>query len=126
MLALAREMETLGSDALPRVLRRLAAVYAPDGELMSAVQRAWLGARGDKIRSLALAWAREQLRLALQEVIEVTPPSGRGGLPLPAENLSWLLLAACESLAYEPPAAATDRLRVLLELTDRANPEWRR
>jgi hypothetical protein len=126
LLALAREVETLGSDALPRAVRTLAAVYASDGELMSAVQRAWLGARGDKIRSLALAWAREQLRLALQEVIEATPPSARGSLPLPAESLSWLLLAACESLAYEPPAAATDRLRVLLELTGRVTPSWRR
>jgi Flp pilus assembly protein CpaB len=115
-------MEGLGADALPRAVRALAAAYAPDADLPKAVQRAWLAGRDDKIATLALAWAREQLRLALQDVIEATPPSARGALALPAETLAWLLLAACESLAHEPPSAAADRLRLLLELTGRAAP----
>jgi hypothetical protein len=119
LLALARQMEGLGADALPRAIRVLASAYAPDAELPKAVQRAWLASRGDKTALLALAWAREQLRLGLQDVVEATPPSSRGALPLPAETLAWLLLAACESLAHEPPAAAADRLRLLLELTGR-------
>jgi hypothetical protein len=122
LLALARELEGLGADALPRALRAVATAYAPDGALPRAVHRAWLAARDDKTATLALAWAREQLRLGLQEVIEATPPSARGALALPAETLAWLLLAACESLAHEPPAAAADRLRLLLELTGRAAP----
>ena len=122
LLALAREMEGLGADALPGALRALAEAYAPDGELPAAVQRAWLAARADKTASLALAWAREQLRLGLQGVIEATPPSARGVLPLPADTLAWLLLAACESLAHEPPSAAADRLRLLLQLTGRVTP----
>ena len=122
LLALAREMEGLGADALPRALRTLAAAYAPDGELPAAVHRAWLAAHADKTASLALAWAREQLRLGLQGVIEATPPSARGVLGLPAETLAWLLLAACESLAHEPPSAAADRLRLLLQLTGRVTP----
>ena len=112
-------MEGLGADALPRAIRALAAAYAPDAELPNAVQRAWLASRGDKTATLALAWAREQLRLGLQDLVEATPPSSRGALALPAETLAWLLLAACESLAHEPPAAAADRLRLLLELTGR-------
>jgi hypothetical protein len=122
LLALARELEGLGADAWPRAVRALAAAYDPDAELPGAVHRAWLASRGDKTTTLALAWAREQLRLALQEVIAATPPSARGALPLPAETLSWLVLAACESLAYEPPSAAPDRLRLLLELTARGAP----
>jgi len=122
LLALARELEGLGADALPRALRALAAAYAPDGELPAAVHRAWLAARDDKTATLALAWAREQLRLGLQGVIEATPPSARGVLALPAETLAWLLLAACESLAHEPHSAAADRLRLLLQLTSRAAP----
>lgn len=115
-------MEGLGADALPRAVRALAAAYAPDAELPAAVHRAWLAARDDKTATLALAWAREQLRLGLQGVIEATPPSARGVLGLPAETLAWLVLAACESLAHEPPSAAADRLRLLLHLTGRAAP----
>jgi hypothetical protein len=100
----------------------IAAAYAPDGALAAAVHRAWLATRGDKTAALALAWAREQLRLGLQGVIEATPPSARGSLTLPADTLAWLLLAACESLAHEPPSAAADRLRLLLQLTGRAAP----
>lgn len=122
LLTLAREMEGLGADALPRALRALAAAYAPEAELPAAVHRAWLAARDDKTATLALAWAREQLRLGLQGVIEATPPSARGVLGLPAETLAWLLLAACESLAHEPPSAAGDRLRLLLQLTGRVSP----
>src|SRR5919108_4587334 len=122
LLALAREMEGLGADALPGALHSLAAAYAPDGELPAAVHRAWLATRSDKTATLALAWAREQLRLGLQGVIEATPPSARGVLGLPAETLAWLLLAACESLAHEPPSAAADRLRLLLPLTGPVTP----
>jgi hypothetical protein len=122
LLALARELEGLGADALPRAIRCVAAAYAPDGDLPAAVQRAWLASRGDKTATLALAWAREQVRLVLYELIAATPPSARGTLPLPADTLAWLILAACESLAHEPPAAAADRLRLLLELTGRAGP----
>ena len=119
LLVLAREMEGLGEDALAAAVRTLAAAYAPDSELPAAMHRAWLAARADKTATHALAWAREQLRLGLQGIIEATPPSARGLLPLPAETLAWLLLAACESLAHEPPSAAADRLRLLLQLTGR-------
>ena len=122
LLALAQALEGVGADALPRAVRMLAAAYAPDAELPAAVHRAWLATRGDKTITLALAWAREQLRLSLQGVIEATPPSARGTLTLPADTLAWLLLAACESLAHEPPSAAADRLRLLLQLTGRSAP----
>jgi len=119
LLALARELGGLGRDALPRALRALAAAYAPDAPLSRAVAHAFLATRGDKTGALALAWAREQVRLALQELVEATPPSARGGVATPAETLAWLLLAAAEALALEPPSAIADRLKALTVLTGR-------
>jgi hypothetical protein len=117
LLALARELGGLGSDPLPRALRVLGAAYAPDAPLPRALARAFLDTRGDKTGALALAYAREQVRLALQELIEATPPSSRGGLGAPPTTLAWLLLAAAEALAIEPASAVPDRLRALAVLT---------
>jgi len=118
LLALARELAGLGRDALPRALRALANAYAPDAPLPGAVARAFLESRGDKTRTLALAWAREQVRLALQEVLEATPPSARGAAATtPTATLAWLLLAGAEAFAKEPPSAVADRVTALAVLT---------
>ncbi|HZF06243.1 MAG TPA: hypothetical protein VE932_18055 [Patescibacteria group bacterium] len=119
LLSLARELGGLGRDALPRALRALATAYAPDAPLSRAVALAFLATRGDKTGALALAWAREQVRLALQELVEATPPSARGGVATPPATLAWLLLAAAEALAQEPPSAVPDRLKALTVLTGR-------
>jgi hypothetical protein len=116
LLALARELGGFGGDPLPRALRALAAAYAPDAPLPRAVARAFVASRDDKTAALALAYAREQVRLALQESVEVTPPSSRGRLSAPSETLAWLLLAGAEALALEPPSAVADRVRALAAL----------
>lgn len=116
MLALARELATpaVASD-LAAALHLLAATHAPEAPLPRAVARAWIRGREDKTAALQLAWAREQVRLALEEILARAP---RGGaLAGPADTRAWLLLAAAESIAQEPPAAAADRLKTLLELT---------
>jgi hypothetical protein len=123
LLALAREVTALPRDtgdtaALAAALRALAAAHAPDGVTPRAVYGAWLASRGDKTAALALAWAREQVRLALQETIERARPPRR--VDVAPDTLAWLLLAACESLAHEPPSAVADRLRALLLLTGHA------
>jgi hypothetical protein len=121
LLALAGELARLpATDAVPAALRALATAYAPGAPLPRAVARALLASQGDKIVTLALAWARERLRLTLEEVLTRTP--ARGLLPRDAELRSRLLLAACEAIALEPPAAAADRLRSLLEITGHAEP----
>jgi hypothetical protein len=122
LLALARDLGGLGSDPLPRALRALAAAWAPDAPLPRAVARAWLAGRGDKTASLALAYAREQVRVALQELVEATPPSARGHLPVAPEMLAWLLLAGAEALAQEPPSAVADRVKALAVLTGGSAP----
>jgi hypothetical protein len=117
LLALA---QTLGAGiheaaALSSALAALTAEYSADAALPRAMCGAWLGSRKDKTAALALAWAREQVRLALRDVLE----QGRTRAPLvvDADTLAWLLLAACEALAYEPASAVADRVRVLFELT---------
>ena len=69
----------------------------------------------DSTRALALAWAREQLRLSLGEILARAAAAGELKLTLPAESLAWLVLAACEALADEPRGAAPDRLKLLAE-----------
>ena len=122
LLRLAREIGALAqstdaADALGTAVRLLAAAYA-GGVTPRAVHSAWLGSRADKTAALALAWAREQVRMALQEVIERAPLRAR--VEAGADTLAWLLLAACESLAHELPAAVADRVRALLTLTGHA------
>jgi hypothetical protein len=95
-------------------VRTLADAYAPDAPLPRAVAQAWLRSRGDKTATLALAYARENLRLAIEEVLTRAP---RGALPGSPEVRAWLVLAACEAMALEPREAAADRLRALLQLS---------
>jgi hypothetical protein len=119
LLALARELTLLPVDAtLADVVRRLGDAHAPDSPMPRAMAQAWLRSRSDKTAALALAWAREQVRLALEERLIRTPT--RGAVAADPAIRAWLLIAAAESIAYEPPAAAADRLRTLLELTGHA------
>ncbi len=115
LLELAGELATLPPGAVPAALRDLAAAYAPGAPLPRAMARACLQSHGDKGAVLALAWARERVRLTLEELLARTPT--RGALPGGAETRSWLILAACEAMALEPLSAVPDRLRALLDLT---------
>ena len=56
---------------------------------------------------------------ALEELVARLPREARRRVDLPADALAWLLLAACEAIACEPPSAAADRTRTLLELIGR-------
>jgi hypothetical protein len=118
LLALAQRIGGAGIDdpaALSTALHTLTAEYSAEAALPRAMCGAWLGSRKDKTAALALAWAREQVRMALRDVLE---RAGKGGvLAADADTRAWLLLAACEALAYEPASAVADRVRVLFEIT---------
>ena len=115
LLQLAGELAALPStDAVPAALRALASAYAPGAPLPRAMAQAWLQSGGDKVAVLALAWARERVRLTLEELLARAP---RGALPGSVETRSWLIQAACEAIALEPPSAVADRLRALLDLS---------
>ena len=78
--------------------------------------------RADKARRLALAWAREQVRLAFTEVLERATAAGAVRRDVPVAMLAWLVLAACETLAQEAPDAVPDRLAALAAFIRRGDP----
>jgi hypothetical protein len=120
LLALAQDMAASlrageNGQALSAPLLKLAAAYGPSAPLPHEVFRARIRSRNDKTAALALSWAREQVRLGLQELVERTK-GPRSRVDVDAETLAWLLLAGCEAIAQEPPSAVADRVRVLLQL----------
>jgi hypothetical protein len=119
LLSLAREIARL---PLVTALEKLAAAWAPGGPLLHDVADAWSQSRANKTSALALGWAREQVRLSLQEIIEATPRDRRARTDAKPDTLAWILLAGCEALTHEPPSAVADRIRALLELTGHAAP----
>jgi hypothetical protein len=114
LLRLAREITGL---PLAAAVEKLAAAWAPGAALPRDVAQAFLRSRGDKTSALALAWAREQVRLALAEIVAAAPKPGRGRIQAAPDTLAWLLLAACESIAHEPPSAVAERVSAILELS---------
>ena len=118
LLTLAKE---LAGAPLDRALRTIADAFVPGAELPREVFNAWIKTRREKTASLALSWAREQLRLSLEETIRESPRA-RTTLGLAPDTLAWLLLAACEAIAHEPPSAVPDRVRAVLELSGHAAP----
>jgi len=105
--------------ALARDLAALTITEPPTRLLDAALERLAPGAgpktphRRDKTRALATAWAHEQARLAMQEILDREARRGalRGDLPRPL--LAWLLIAARDALATEPPDALDERLQSL-------------
>jgi len=118
LLTLAKDV---AGTPLDGALRRLADAFTPGADLPREVYGAWIKSRREKTTSLALSWAREQVRLSLEETIARSPRT-RPALGLAPDTLAWLLLAACEAIAHEPPSAVTDRVRTVLELSGHAAP----
>jgi len=123
LLKLAREIAALarerppGPTTLAAALEKLGAAFTSPNLQPLAMLEAWKKTRDDKTRFLALAWAREQLRLALQELIQRLTDTTHARADVAPATLAWLLLASCEALAYEPAAAVPDRIGVLLDFT---------
>jgi hypothetical protein len=117
LLTLAKD---LTGTPLEGAVRQLADAFTHSAELPREIYVAWIKSRREKTASLALSWAREQVRLSLEETIART--SKRPRLELTPDALAWLLLAACEAMAHEPPSAVADRVRTVLELSGHAAP----
>jgi hypothetical protein len=117
LLALARDLAALtGAGAPAQAVACVAGAHGPHAPLSRDLVAAWHASRDDKTRALSLAWAREQVRLGLEDALARGRPAARPAEPLPADALAWLVLAGCEALAHEPPAAVGDRVRLLLAL----------
>jgi len=122
LLALARTLaaaststERFSGDDVIAALATIATAFQAGAALPRALAQARMEALADKTRALALAWAREQLRLVLGDVLDRATTAGAPRVGLPTDTLAWVLLAACEALADEPLQAAPDRLRALEE-----------
>jgi len=96
-------------------LLQLETAFAGGGLVPRRFFRTWLRTRGDKTATLALAWAREQVRRGLGEVLERERAHGRVRGDVSPETLSWLILAASEAMAHESPGASGDRIAMMLE-----------
>jgi hypothetical protein len=118
LLTLARTLSAAArSQREPRAavgtaLAVLASAFQAGAPLPRALVEARRAAARDEADALATAWAREQLRLSLAEILAAA--DGASTVGLPTDSLAWLVLAGCEALADEPPDAAADRVRVLL------------
>jgi hypothetical protein len=128
LLALARELAGIAAAPDPPLVRRdralacLAVAFGEDGELASRLPGAWHRARTNGGLALALAWAREQLRVSLHEILEAGARAGTIRKEPPAAELAWVLLAACEALMREAPGGGVvttaDVVRALARLSD--------
>jgi hypothetical protein len=120
LLTLARELTEIPSrtsgpaTALPTAIEHLARAWRPDGPLAALAFEAWSAARADKTRALALAFAREQVVLGLQEILEAAVKRGPRHENLAPDALAWLVTAGCESLAHG--GDSPERIRILLSL----------
>lgn len=104
---LARDLAALAETApsgrlLDAALERLATVPGPASS-----------DHGDKTRALATAWAQEQARLAMQEILDREDRRGALRSDLPRPLVAWLLIAARTTLAEETPDARDERLQAL-------------
>ncbi|PYM13081.1 MAG: hypothetical protein DMD81_22175 [Candidatus Rokuibacteriota bacterium] len=119
LLRLAREVvavvraESAGS-ALRAALTTIARAYEPGDALARALATAWLEPARDSESALAVAWAEEQLRLALEDVLAADVARGHVRDDLSLGTLSWLLRAACETMAREAPGLIAERIEALL------------
>jgi hypothetical protein len=114
LLDLARDMSAraAGSTSSPDIATMvdlLAAAYAPGAPLAEALREP----ASEKTAQLARGWAREQVRLALMEMVTSATAAQLMRTDTDADTLAWLWLAACESLAHETPAAVPDRVSAL-------------
>ena len=114
MLSLARDVSARASDGEQRLeiaamVDMVTAAYAPGAPLAEALREP----AGEKGAQLARGWAREQMRLALMEVVTSASAAEVMRTDTDADTLAWLWLAACESLAHETPAAVADRVSAL-------------
>jgi hypothetical protein len=128
LLALAAELAAIAGAAEPARIRRdqalgrLADAFGRDAESASLILAAWHRGHADRRLALGLAWAREQLRVSLQEILEAGARAGVMRRDRDPAALAVVLLAGCESLLREPPeggaVSTTELLRVLAQITE--------
>jgi hypothetical protein len=69
--------------------------------LPRAIARAWLGSQGDKNALLALAWARERVRLTLEELLARELGLKRNAVRVVAGRTSARKRVSIDGLAHD-------------------------
>lgn len=108
--AAARETDP-ASTSLRGALETLLDAHAAHA---TALLDAWKRAHGDKRTALALGWAREQLRIAVADLLGRETKAGRLPAESPRDALAWLIVVASEAIASEAAGSVTDRVDALL------------
>jgi hypothetical protein len=114
LLALASDVSARAGDGasgsdVAAMVDMVSAAYAPGAPLAEALREP----AAEKTAQLARGWAREQMRLALMEIVTSASAAQMMRTDTDADTLAWLWLAACESLAHETPSAVADRVSAL-------------
>jgi hypothetical protein len=120
MSAIAAEPEP-SATSLRAATEILFGAFSAGGALAPALLDAWRVARNDKRTALALAWAREQLRLAIADVIAREAKALRMTSDAPIDALAWALLVAAEACVHEAPGSPPERIDAALALVRHAH-----
>jgi hypothetical protein len=123
LLDLAQRVSAMAAEREPATTPLRVAVEtflaAGSGPLGITLLDAWRAGRTDERAALALAWAREQLRLAIAELLARELAAERLRLDTPLDALAWTFLIAAEASVHELPGSASDRVDALVGLAER-------
>jgi hypothetical protein len=125
LLALAQRVSAIATEhdpvatSLRTAVEMLLTACIGTGPLGIALLDGWRAGRTDERAALALAWAREQLRLAIAELLARELAAERLRPDAPLDALAWTFLIAAEASVHELPGSATDRVDALLALAER-------
>jgi hypothetical protein len=114
-LDLARRIATIATEPPPAptslraALTQMTTAYASQATVFFD---AWKRARTDKRAALALGWAREQLRLAVVELLGRDARTGRLRTQVSHDSLAWIIVALGES-AVADTTDAVERIDAL-------------
>jgi hypothetical protein len=117
MLALAQRIAEVAreTEPAPTPLRAgLETLLGAHGVHVAALLDASRRAHRDKRAALALGWAREQVRIAVADLLGREMKAGRLPAEAPRDALAWLIVVASEATAAESAGIVADRVDALL------------
>jgi hypothetical protein len=123
LLRLAREVAevvraTSSTSPVRAALETVARAYEPGNPLPPALVEVSRDALRGMAAPLGIAWAQEQVRLALEEALAQEVARGRARGDLPLGTLAWLFCAACAATTHESAGAVSERIDALMALIE--------
>ena len=123
LLRLAREVAevirvTSATSPVRAALETVARAYESGNPLPPALVEVSRDALRGTAAPLGIAWAHEQVRLALEEALAQEVARGRARGDLPLDTLAWLFCAACAATTHESAGAVAERIDALMALIE--------